>query len=229
MGGRRGEGTDRVGVRDVEIVNELAVDGVDQSGCASRGRRVGREGEAERRRGGRGHGEQAVRVGDGAAGEESKGPCEHALAGKRARADQEQDELLLPRRRVEAGRAFSLIASLATHHGHARPHCRYAPCSLVYPPHPSSPSSPPSPRAASSSRWIASTSTSSCRACSTPAAPRAAAAAQAPWSTRAFSHATQPRRAPPASSTSSLPPPLPHHAHRNALDPQPLPTASSSP
>ncbi|GAA5907262.1 hypothetical protein JCM8208_006734 [Rhodotorula glutinis] len=77
--------------------------------------------------------------------------------------------------------------------------------------------------AASSSRWIASTS---CLACSTLRAPRAA---QAAWSTttttRAFSAAASPRRAP---SPSSLPPPLPHHAHRNALDPQPLATTSSS-
>ncbi|KPV75461.1 uncharacterized protein RHOBADRAFT_26794 [Rhodotorula graminis WP1] len=80
--------------------------------------------------------------------------------------------------------------------------------------------------AASSSRWIASTSTSSCLACST-LPPRPAALWSTPSSSRAFSHATSPRRAPTPSST-SLPPPLPHHAHRNALEPQPLPTHSTS-
>ncbi|GAA5942075.1 hypothetical protein JCM3775_007394 [Rhodotorula graminis] len=80
--------------------------------------------------------------------------------------------------------------------------------------------------AASSSRWIASTSTSSCLACST-LPPRPAATLWSTPSSRAFSHATSPRRAPTPSST-SLPPPLPHHAHRNALEPQPLPTHSTS-
>ncbi|BGP16043.1 hypothetical protein JCM10213_006821 [Rhodosporidiobolus nylandii] len=63
---------------------------------------------------------------------------------------------------------------------------------------------------ASSSRLVASSSRVACAACAPPA-------------TRAFS-AAAPRRA-----DSSLPPPLPRHAHPNALSPQPLPDTSSQP
>ncbi|GAA5835672.1 hypothetical protein JCM11251_002992 [Rhodosporidiobolus azoricus] len=52
---------------------------------------------------------------------------------------------------------------------------------------------------------------------------RSACAACTPRAVRAFSHSA------PARVSSDLPPPLPLHAHPNALNPQPLPQASSSP
>ncbi|BGP39904.1 hypothetical protein JCM10450v2_003878 [Rhodotorula kratochvilovae] len=67
--------------------------------------------------------------------------------------------------------------------------------------------------AASSSRWVAASSSTRSAACSASAPPLA----------RLFSSAAA-RRAP-----DQLPPPLPLHAHPNALHPQPLPAVSSSP